>query len=172
MIHAKTNRYGVEVPIYLAQQDLQDNLQWQDLTKVDIYGKIERTTRNGKVIPEAFISNGEYKEVFCDDRRHAVVGFLVDDVRGLDGEYFNADVSVIFTVRLDKIHSTDNRDTEKTIIEAIRALNLSSENIIEIREGIESVFQGFDTEHIENRGMGKWFVFSIKFKMFYIDNYC
>ena len=167
MIIAKTTRYGIDVPIYLAQSDLQESLPWADMTKVAIYGKIQRTTKDGVTIPEAYVTSGEYKDVFIDDRWHAVIGFIVDEVR----EGFQADVSAVFTVQLNKIHGNNNRDDEKALLEGIRALGYSPE-LVEIREGIDSVFSGFDIDSIANRDMGKWFVFSVRTTMYYSDNYC
>ena len=169
MIYAKTTVYGLDAQIKLIQTALDKLLPWSGT--VEIYGKIQKTLRDEKVIPEVYISGSDYKELFVNDKVSATIGFIVKDRVYLDIYKPNSKVDVVFTVNLEKIHANSTREDERCLIEAKNALKKTMlfNSISAIKTGIDEVFTGFDRDRIKHRDMQPWFVFSLETEITYSE---
>ena len=169
MIFVKTNPYGIDDKLKRIQSYLDDNLSWNGT--LEIYGKVEKTLREKSVIPEAYKSGNEYKEIFFNDKVSCTIGFLVKD-RMITNNRLSANVDIIFTVNLKKIYSTTIREDELCLIDAKQAIkkSLLVDSINKIKVGIDEVFNGFDKDRINSRDMNPWFVFSFETEISYNEN--
>src|SRR3972149_1217820 len=145
MIYAKDNLYGLDAKINLIQRMLEKklSLKWGSL---EIYGIIQENIKNGNLIPEVYTENGEYKELFFDDKVPAQICFRVLS-RTVNNSSYTASVDVIFNTTLYGIHPNDNRETEKAMLEAYNVLLKCGyvNTISGIKEGISNVYSGFYT---------------------------
>lgn len=73
-VYAKSNPVGIDKRILRIQNKL-DELDWGN---IDVYGKLYINQKNGERIAEAYVGNGEYSEIFVDDRKTAVFGFFCE----------------------------------------------------------------------------------------------
>jgi hypothetical protein len=169
MIFAKTIPYGLDKSIKDLQSYMDNNLTAWSGTR-HIYGLLQKTERNGKTYPEAYISGSTYKEVFIDDRIACSIGFI-DNERETN-PYWMANVDCIFTVKLTDIYPlATTRENELALIYAENVLKpFVREDTIKIKTGINDVFRGFDTDKIKHRDMHPWFVFSFNFDIIYDNN--
>ena len=168
-IYAKASPVGVDHEIYKFQQRL-NALDWSNIS---VYGKLYLTIRNDKVIAEAYKSNGEYGEVFLDDKQSAVFGFMVSDNReGLS--FVKAELKLICSVNLNKVFVSAERKDEEAILTVLKAVTpmLLSNNEGQIITGFEDVFSGIDTERIKHRNMHPWLNFALTFNVSYFNNLC
>lgn len=157
MIYVTPKTYGIDTKIHLIQKSL-DKLKsvWRD--EVHVYGIIQETNRDGNVIPEIYTEEGEYKELFTDDSKTALICFRV-----LERNQVNASVDIIFNCNLGEIELAPNRYKEILIKEAkknlIRCGYVTS--ITGIKEGIKNVYSGFFIDKILNKDLYPFYVFSL-----------
>jgi hypothetical protein len=166
MIFAKATPYGIDAQLKRVQSYLDANLPWVG-TKA-IYGKVEAIESNKSVIPAFYNSNGEYLDIFIDDKYTAEIGFIVKD-RIFENFKPVAKVDIIFTVNLNKVYNTTVRQDELALIDAKETLKKSMliNSFTKIKIGIDEVFNGYDKERIKHRDMQPWFVFSFETEISY-----
>lgn len=169
MIFAKETPTGIDAEIFKFQQKL-ESIGWSNTS---IYGRLYINKKNDVNIAEAYTSNGQYSEVFIDDKKHASFGFVVSNNReGLS--LVKAEVKLICSVNLDKIYITKERMDEETMRSIISAVSplLLSDNEGVIITNMEEVFSGVDTDRFKYRNMHSWFNFAITFNVSYLNDAC
>ena len=168
MIFAKTTPYGIDKKLKAVQTSLNSQLSKLWLGTIEVYGKIEPTKRNDKIIPEVYVSGTEYREIFVNDRVTATIGFIVKD-RAVANNLVTAKIDIVFTVDLKKAYGVSLREDEKAIIQAKKAVEKSMlcGAITKINTGIDDVFKGFDRERVKHRDMQPWLVFSLETEITY-----
>ena len=177
MIYTRTENYGIDSKIKRIQEHLNTNLGWNDM---HIYGRlysnqinadaVGSTTSVGELIPEWYLGDGEYKQVFIDDNVSAVIGFIVRE-RVLVP--LSAEVDIIFTINMDEIYDTKGREDEKAILQAIKALKgCGIQEVTELMVGIDDVFSGYDKAGLAFRDIHPLFNFSLKCVIPYTNNIC
>lgn len=169
MIYAKEQPIGIDKQIYRFQQKI-SSIGWDNMA---VYGKLYVTKRKNEKIAEAYIGNGEYKEVFIDDRHSAVFGFIPSDTRnGIS--FVNSDVKLICSVNLNKISNTSERKDEEAMLTVISVISplLRSDNEKLILTGIEDVFSEISINRIKHLDMHPWFNFAFTFNIQYINDIC
>jgi len=171
-IYTKLTSYGIDKIIKSIQMHIQNNLTWQG--EVDVYGKLQKTERENRLLYEFWTSNNEYKEVFIDDTKAGVIGFVVNNPRRINGYNIETEVDVIATVDLTKIFTNSRRDDERAINNLRRILETAQyvNGLIEIRDGINNVFNDISTDFIKYRDMQPYYVFSIKVNIKYNEDDC
>ena len=164
-IHSKTNPIGLDLQLQRIQKRI-DSIGWGD---IDVYGKLQINEKNkGVKVIEAHIGSGEYKDVFVDDTKNAVFGFLVSDNRDKLA-MIKCNVRLICSCRVDKIYNTTETMDEETILDVLKVI---SEQILQINQnnittGFDSVFEGVSIEKFKFRNRYPWFNFSISFMLSY-----
>lgn len=163
-VYAKSNPVGIDKRILRIQNKL-DELDWGN---IDVYGKLYINQKNGERIAEAYVGNGEYSEIFVDDRKTAVFGFFVSENRsGLN--MIRVPVELVCSVRLDKLSVTTERQDEEALLEVHKIIKKETlrPQEREIKTGLSNVFNRISTERIKYRDMHPWFNFSIGFDLVY-----
>lgn len=164
-VYSKSNPIGLDRQLFRIQNRIA-SLNWGD---IDIYGKLYINERDkGVKVAEAYLNNGEYKDVFIDDTKNAVFGFIVSDNRDKLA-MIKCNVNLICSCRVDKIYNTTERMDEEAISDVLRAI---SEHILLVNQnsittGLNSVFSGLSVEKFKFRDMYPWFNFSISFSLSY-----
>lgn len=168
MIFAKANPYGIDKKLKAIQTSLNSSLVDHWAGTIEIYGKIDATKRDDKIIPEVYVSGLEYKELFVNDSVTATIGFIVKD-RTVIKNLITSKVDVVFTVNLKKAYGNNLREDEKAMIHAKKCLEKSMlcGAITKINTGIDDVFKGFDRERVKHRDMQPWLVFSLETEITY-----
>ena len=176
-VFAKDTTYGLESIIKDCQTFLNTKLSSLWSGTIEVYGLLEKKLKNDIIVPEAWkgtaIGNKEYSEVFINDKVAATIGFVTTS-RSLI-PYKSATVDIIFTILLNKIYpNSTTRDKEKALLEAEKALEKFGgiNEIIEVKEGVNDVFSGFDTDRIKYRDFHPWYVFSFSAELLYNDDSC
>lgn len=159
----KTPAYGLEVPVGKMQTMFDNNLSW--LGTNNIYGIIFRNQSPEGLIPEAWITDTEYKNIFNNDNTTSQIGFLPLD-RNITTH--NATVKIIVTVNLEVAYGATTRDNERAYLE-VEYIIEKRHRIIEgsFKQGIAEVFAGFRTDNIEYLDMQPWDCFSFEVEMSY-----
>lgn len=168
MIYAKSNPVGIDREIYRFQQALNEIG-----FSYDIYGRLYITNKDDVRLAEAYVGSGEYREIFVDDQKEAVFGFIVSGERtGLS--FVRANIRLICSMRLDRVYTTTERSDEEAILRVLKAIThlINSDNEGEIITNIESVYEGIDVERFKYRDMHPWLNFAITFDVAYMNDLC
>jgi hypothetical protein len=116
MLYVKENPVGIDIPIQNFQKFLYKKLceKWGDF---ECYGRAYRNQKDNGYIPEIY--NGEYKDVFFDDKVSALSFFNVSDMQKQLMSQREADVSLIFCVNIQKVKNIKHRADEEVRIDVI-----------------------------------------------------
>jgi len=161
---AKSNPVGIDKSILRFQNEL-EGMRWSN---TDIHGRLYINKRKDDTILEAYRPTVINNEVFLDDAKTAVLGFVADDSRD-GGTRIKTNVTLICSVDLDKLYTSDTRDDEEALMETMEAIMflIQDKESIKISTGIEKVFSMVSWERYESRNQQPWFNFSISFDLFY-----
>jgi len=175
MIHLKSDAVGFDKSINRMINKLNKHVNTYLGYDFEIYHKIYRNKLevdgNLITIPEALLSNGDYREIFINDKYNGIVGFLPAETREVNGSNAEVEVDVIFSVKMDTIFDTGQREDEKMLLSCKNAVDHFGFEVTEIKTGLENVYSGFDTSRINFRDMNPWFNFSFTILVIY-ENIC
>jgi hypothetical protein len=159
----KSNPIGIDRPI----QDLQSFIYNQlAFSNYDAYGRAYKNEKSTSKIPEIYISKGNYKEVYFNDKFDATSFFLASDETKCNQETYENNVEFIFQCKLNKLFPlvTHRADAElhNTIIQLLSA-NPYGFVLNSYITGIDNVYSGLDTSKIKYTDMSNFHV--VKFSM-------
>jgi len=164
-IYSKTNPIGLDLQLLRIQTRI-ESLGWEN---IDVYGKLYINEREkGIKVAEAHLNSGEYKDIFIDDNKSAVFGFIVDESRN-NLSMIKCNVKLICSCRLDIIYNSNERMDEEallTVLEKIRP-HVLLPNQGGIKTGLANVFSDVSYEKFKFRDMNPYFNFSISFDLVY-----
>jgi hypothetical protein len=166
-IYAKTEPVGIDKAILKWQNRLENC--FGDTIDIDVYGRLYITERkDNKKVAEAYVSEKEYRDVFLDDRKSAIFGFLVNENR-TGFSLTKCNVELICSCNLEKIYGSDLRNDEETILTVLQIIQHYSlrPNQKQIKTGLANVFNGVSIDKFKFRDMQPWFNFSISFDLVY-----
>ncbi len=171
MIYTLTNPKGIDAAIQNLQNFLHDQLGWTD---IDVYGRVYRNVSEQKgLTPEAYISDGEYRDVLTNDKKTATIFFIDDNKHETkEGIRFESKIKIVFILNLKKAfpnvtHRAD-MDAEIKAVELLRMRSAFAMN--EMEKGVDAVLSGFNTEGIKLSDIQPYHVFSINGVMTYQIN--
>lgn len=166
MIYTPEILTGIDVNINRLQTKLNSNLLWG--ANIHIFGRIRENKRNNNTVFEAYVGNGEYTEIFIDDKKTSVIGFLVDKKRDLPSNEVN--VTIIVSIYLSDAYNDSLQHDEHALIDIVRILRNSGLIIVsEINTDFYQIFSGFNIKRIEYRNMYPFYNFSITGKMRFVE---
>jgi len=178
MNYTLENPKGIDYQIQRIQNHLEKHLGWAE---TDIYGRVYKNpSKEGNVVPEAYISKGEYRDVLRNDKKNAMVFFIDDDEHtSTTGHQFSAEVSVVFMVNLKKLYPDANNrpDTDaqlhvEAILRRLKIFSITNNSPLTITKGLENVLSDFDTKHIKLSDFHPYHIFSIKGTINYLTTNC
>jgi len=166
MVYKSEILTGIDVNINRLQTKLNNNLLWGN--NIHIFGRLRENKRNNSIVFEAYISNGEYTEIFINDKQTSVIGFLVDKKRDLPSN--EVTVTIIVSVYLPDAYNDLLQHDEHAIMDVVRILrNSGLISVSEINTDFYQIFSAFDIKRIEYRNMYPFINFSITGSMRFID---
>jgi hypothetical protein len=163
-VYTKDNPVGLDAKL-LKIQNYINELQWDNF---DVYGQLYINERNGEKIAEAYVGNGEYREVLVDDRKTAVFGFFVDDTRA-GHNMIKVPVELVCSCNLKAIYGEQEMNDEEVLGEVLKIIRKVTllPNESQIKTGLSNVFSRISTKQFVSRNMLPWFNFSITFNVVY-----
>jgi len=176
MLFLKEIPTGIDVPIQKFQKYLYESIPevWNiDAEKqYECFGRAYRNqkSKEGGYIPEVYVGNGNYRDVYFDDSKAALSFFGVEDVQKYKITLI-AGVFLIFCVDIAKTHpDVKHRGDEEARRDVI---NLSEQykfgEFTGIATGIQSVFKGYDVNQIKYRDMQPMHCFRLNYSLAYAD---
>ena len=181
MIYLKSNAEGLDSKINRWITRLNTKLNTQKSWGVSIYHKVYREHTNVEslsgtgvsksvIVPYAFLSGKDYKEVFLNDRVNGEIGFLLGTVRDGESGSFIVSMDIIFSLNLDKLDSGSlQREDEKAIITASNIVSKYAD-ILKVKTTIPEVFRDFDTGRIKRKDIQPFLNFSFTINILYKNN--
>ena len=173
MLYLKEIPRGIDVPIQRFQKYLYANITdiWNiDAEKdYDCFGRAYRNQKEGGYIPEVYIGNNNYRDVYFDDKKSALSFLGVEDVQKHKIK-MTANVFLIFCVNLKKLYPEINHRADEEARRDI--INLSGRMLGEftgLATGIDSVFKGYDIKQIKYRDMHPMHCFRLNYSVKYTD---
>lgn len=165
------NPKGIDKEIQRIQTALYNKILWQNF---DVYGRVHRNYQETKgLVPQAYIGNNEYRDVFTNDSKTATVFFIDDpEHKTENGFFYYNEIKIVFLVNLSKAKlEVSHRADMEVEIEALKILqNHKIFDVSGIEKGIEKVFSGFNTDGIKLSDMQPYHVFAIIGKLKYTIN--
>ena len=178
------NAIGIDAVIESIKNTLYDSLivDWKTV-EIDAYGRVYRNVhrteeRPDSIIPEWYISNNEYRDVFYNDRFDCVFTFIDSEEHTTEDEVvFTSDVKVVFMLDLNKIYcdsnSREDMNAQNKVVEILRENAFNRFSITGITKGIKNVFRGFDTGNIKLIDTHPYHCFSVNIKLsYYLTEKC
>jgi len=166
---SKTNPVGLDKAILRVQNRLA-KLSW---TNISIYGRLYINDRDNQKVAEAYTTNGEYIEVFVNDKVNAVFGFVVTGSRQ-NFNVISTTVKLVCSVNIKTIYGSTERKDEEALLTVLKELTgiINGSNQAKIDTRYEDVFAEFSPERFKYRNMQPWFNFALTFDVNYKNNIC
>lgn len=164
--------YGIDIEVEKIRKHLLKRLGW---VGVEIFGRAyKNVSKDGKLVPEVYIGNGEYKEVLTSDLISSTIFFIDSDRHTkVNSVEMQTDLAIVFIVDLVKLKG--NNDTRLDALvqhEALSTLKQTTQfEITELTKGLDALKE-FDTSKIKLSDMQPYHVFSITGKIKYKINNC
>lgn len=165
------NPKGIDKQIQTIQTALFDKIGWEN---IEAFGRVHRNKSKDKgLVPEFYVGNNEYKDVFTNDKVSSTISFIDDEVhKKLLGGFFDTEVKIVFCVNLKKLKSSIIHRADMEV--EIDALKLVSKHkifsVTGFEKGVETVFKGFNIDHIKLSDMQPYHVFAIVGRLKYKIN--
>jgi len=163
MNYTLTNPHNLDYIIQELQGSMYDALvaKW-GTDKLDAYGRVYKNERDGKTIPEVFVS-GEYKPVYYNNQ--SCFFFVDDDNHVIEDEdhEFTTDIKIIFMLNLGDLKTTTERadaDVKRDVTEILRD-NDYHFRIKGYIQGLSNVLSEFDISKLNRNDMQPLHVFAI-----------
>lgn len=149
MEFTRTKPTGVDIHIQKLQSFLyaQTKALWSlSDDDFDGYGRVYKNQTADGIIPEAYISDREYRDTLFDDRKKAISFFGVGDNISYNGATATAQIFVIYLVNLGQIKGGDQQraDEEARVdIQKLLQPGRYGTQIVSFETGIDAVFREF-----------------------------
>lgn len=149
MEYVKESPTGIDIHIQKLQRFLYSELKkaWgiSDDTSYDAYGRAYRNQVADGFIPEVYIGNKEYKELYFDDRRKAISFFGVGESIKYTKGTATAPTYLIFLVNLAQLKGGITRADEEVHIDVEKLLQpgRSGFEMLSFETGIDNVFKEY-----------------------------
>jgi len=172
MLVQKSDPTGIDIVIAKIQGKVWNHLTntagWTD------YNSYERVYKNpkgddGRMIPELYEGNGDYREIYMNDNELAESYFVVEDNRQFS-EVFSVDVGYIFQVNLEGLYpSVVHRADEEAHKDAYLAIlsAVSEKDISNLTTTIDDVYREFHIDQVRLTDMQPCHVFRYNFTVHY-----
>jgi hypothetical protein len=172
----KTSPVDVDLIIDYHQSYLFNNLSVSGLTNSTDWESMPRVYKNpwkrGKM-PELYLGDGEYREVFYDDRFKMSSFYIVGDTRTLDEGLVQVDVSLIVQADIAKIYPTILHRADEELNNRFVSLSenyggADSFELTGIVNGVENVYSEFLTDNVGLDDMSNQYVVRFNYSAQYI----
>jgi hypothetical protein len=172
MLYLKDNPAGIDRPISNLQERLFKSLCSKWSIEAKDYNCFCRAYKNQKAqggyVPEFYMGNNEYRELFFDDAVSVTSFFAAGEKVSLVRDMYQADVSLIFSVDILKLKNSPHRADEEVRLDVVRLCkNIADFDLVSIETGITNVFREFSTDGIKYRDMHPLHCFRLNFKIIY-----
>jgi len=166
---------GIDSVIDMLQCDLflelTSNFNWFNYNS---YARAYKNKRDKNIVPEAYIGNGEYKDVLFDDKKQVTSFFLTDEKREYDNKklVWTQDVFLIVQANVGALYGKNcDRKDEKLIDDVRMAINNKfwTPRMDTIITGVDKVYDSlklnYDKKYFDD--MNDFVVVRFGFKMVY-----
>lgn len=179
MNNTLTNTIGIDKEIQSIQNVLYDSLIAKWVNDLDGHGRVYKNIdQEGKMFPQWYMGQREYKDVYYNDRYSGVFMFVDGDNHTTEDEVvYSADVKVVFMLDLSRVlpSEVDRADmfAQNDVVEILRNNAFNRFKITGITKGVKNVFQGFNTERIKFTDMQPYHCFSVNLNLtYYLTDKC
>lgn len=175
MLYQRENPKGIDFAIHDLQRELFIELIKKfDWRNYDSYDRVYKNSKGKDVIPEAYVGNGDYKEVLYNDKVAITSFFLVEDKRTYDYEkfLFTQNVSIIFQSDLEKLFPQVKHQPDEEMVDEIRRAikkRYWENRLTEIITGVDKVYESLKLSYSKKdfADMGNYGIARFNFKMYY-----
>ncbi len=178
MNNTLTSTYGIDVAINDVQTDLYASLTSLWSGDIEGYGRIHKNNKKDTTIPEHYIGENQYKDVYYDDKLGADFFFIVgDDDTTEDEMLYISKVKCVFMLNLSRIYPSDAERSDvkaqRDVVEILRKYDYHGYTITGISKTISNIFSGFDTSKIKFTDIHPAHCFSINIDLsYYLTDKC
>lgn len=164
--------YGIDIEIEKIRRIFLKHLNWLG---VEMFGRAYKNiSKNGKVVPEVFIGNGEYREILTNDLKSVTMFFMDSDKHTkVNPMQMETDISIVFIIDLVKLKGSNSQRLDALVQHEVLSLlkPIAQFEIKELIKGLDALSE-FDTSKIKLSDMQPYHIFSITGKIKYNINNC
>lgn len=184
MNYTITNPVGIDKEVQYTQGLLFENLKnkWKSEginpnTTLDVFGRIRKNPIVNGFCPEAYVGDGEYRELFLNDEVSATICFIEDEKDHTTddfNEFYFADGKFVVMMNLKKCYpNIDHRADQEAQIDVIAHIKRNKMfEITGVQKGIPDIFKGYNIDKITLDDMQPFHIFAITGTMKYKINNC
>jgi hypothetical protein len=168
MLYTKNNPIGIDKEIDHLQKIIFKNLckKWSvEASSYNCFCRAYKNQQKNGYIPEFYVGNNEYMELFFDDTVFVTSFFIVADKTNIIMNGCQTVVSLIFCVDISKLKNLPHRADEEVrqdVLDTLQALDL-----ISVETGINNVFREFSVSSIKYRDLHPLHCFRLNFNIIY-----
>lgn len=164
--------YGIDIEIEKIRMQLLKNLNWLG---VEIFGRAYKNiSKDGKLVPEVYLGNNEYREVLTNDLKSVTV-FFVDSEKHtkVNTLEMRSELSIVFIVDLLKLKGKKTARLDSLVHHEVLSVlaPIVQFEIGALVKGLDALKE-FDTSKIKLSDMQPYHVFSVTGKINYKINNC
>lgn len=173
MNFTNTDTQGIDTVIEKIKDNLYEALGLVWTGEIDAYGRVYKNVdSSNRVKPERYAGNGDYKEVFLNDKIAAAFFFLTNDRETTDDEMvFVSPTKIVFMVHLGRVYpSKTGREDELAhadVMDIVREHTYQNFEITGLQKGLRQVFQGLDISQMKYADIHPYHCFSVDIDLQY-----
>ncbi|CAL2077684.1 conserved protein of unknown function [Tenacibaculum sp. 190524A02b] len=144
MIHLKENPVGIDLLIQKLQKKLNHKISYDGMHS---FGRVYLNEIEGKLVPEYYKGNGEYKEVLLNDRINGNIFFIEDGTTKKKSSQLITPISLIILLDLEKLSNINDKRIDEEVKTEIYSI-IETEKYFQLDEIIKGndVLKGFKTD--------------------------
>lgn len=123
--------------------------------------------RDSAYVPEVYTGNGNYSDVFFNDKKSVSSFFLVGNTVKYDCGKPTAEVGLIFCMSLQKLYPIADRADETAHNDIVGYVNTRFGTLLSVEYTIDKVFKEFKRSPIKFRDMHPLHCFRLNFELMY-----
>ena len=173
-----TSAYGIDVAINDLQKDLYSGVTSAWSGDIEGYGRVHKKIKDDKTFPEYYKGDGQYKDVYYDDKLGAGFFFIVGDDDSTEDEMlFISKVKCVFMMNLERAYPSDDERSDikaqRLVVSLLREYDYHGYVVTGISKTVSNIFSGFDTSKINTADVHPAHCFSINIDLsYYLTDKC
>lgn len=175
-----TTTVGIDTVIQSIQTTLYNELVNEWVDDIDAHGRVYKniSSTDSSILPQWYMGNGEYKDVYYNDQFSASFMFVDNDNHDTEDEMvFTTNVRVVFMLDLKRVKPNEpgraDMITQNDVVEILRNNAFNRFSITGITKGVSNVFRGFKTDGIKFSDIQPYHCFSVNIDLsYYLTDKC
>lgn len=161
----KISPVGIDSLINSIQEEFYETVSWVNASHgYESYPRVYRNESQIGNLPEVYLGNNEYQDVFMDDKFSASSFFITDERRTVNNGLTDTSFHMVFQVLLNELYgAVSHRADEEAHQEAMQILDglAYGFEVTDLEIGVNNVYRSLAFDDKDNDDMHPYHVFKI-----------